>query len=243
METEEVPQPTLTGRGRSTLAFPYSDLGRCEDIARVLFEHGGEAAPEQLAAWLTPSVSPISGAFRSRLTAALMFGLIERVRGRLRLTDLANRLLDPQTAAPARVAAFMNVPLFAAVFNEFHGRPLPTAGALEQHVARMGVAPKQADRARQTLQRSAALAGFFDAAPDRLVIPFADGPAAPPDTSASPPSPPEAVNPPVDPMLRGLFERLPPAGEPWDEAARKHWLDAARSIFILVYGPLDGDDS
>lgn len=37
-------------------------------------------------------------------------------------------------------------------------------------------------------------------------------------------------------MLRGLFERLPPAGSDWGRAAREHWIDAARSIFILVYG-------
>jgi hypothetical protein len=40
-------------------------------------------------------------------------------------------------------------------------------------------------------------------------------------------------------MLRGLFERLPPAGSQWSHEGRNHWMRAADSIFTLVYGPVE----
>lgn len=229
-----------TGRGRSTIGFPYNDLGNAEELTRTLYERGGECTPDQLAAWLTPAASPESGGFRARVTAAQTFGLIERVRGKLGVTDLADRVLDPATAAAARVEAFLHVPLFAAVFHEYTGRRLPPASALEQHITRIGVAPKQAARARQTLQRSAAHAGFFNAVTDRLVLPAVNGAAAVtvPTAGMERERASETVATAVDPMLQGLYERLPPVGSEWSEADREHWIAAARSIFILVYGPI-----
>lgn len=231
-----------SGRGRSTIGFPYNDLGNAEELTRVLYEHGRECTPDQLAAWLIPAASPESGGFRARVTAAQTFGLIERVRGKLAVTDLADRVLDPGSAPAARVEAFLHVPLFAAVFHEYTGKRLPPASALEQHITRLGVAPKQAARARQALQRSAAHAGFFNAVTDRLVLPAVNGatPVTAPlgDTEREPASTEPAAA--ADPMLRGLFERLPPTSADWSETDREHWIDAARSIFILVYGPPQG---
>lgn len=241
---ETAEQAPSNGRGRSTIVFPYADLPNAEQLTDTVYTNGGECAPEQLAAWLTPPVSFESGGFRSRVTAAQTFGLLERPRGRgqLSVTDLGQRILDPADAAAARVEAFLHVPLFAAVFKEHNGRRLPPAAALEQLITRLGVAPKQASRARQTLLKSAKRAGFLDGDSDRLVMPAGhDGQAPPlpagvPDPASKDPSPP----PELDPMLRGLFERLPREGT-WGQQERTHWLDAAKSIFVLVYGPVDDD--
>lgn len=245
-EEEEIALPSE--RGRSTIGFPYADLANAEQLARAVYEHGRDCAVDQLAAWVSPPVNAQSGGFRSRVTAAQMFGLLERMRGqgRLGLTDLADRIVDPHTAAAARVEAFMNVPLFAAVYEGYTGKRLPPAEALEQHIEQLGVAPKQVTRARQTLMSSAARAGFFDATEGRLVMPARNGiPTDERDPEAAGPTEPEALAstpPPVqDPMLRGLFERLPDAGSEWGKQARDHWIAAARTIFVLVYGPVEDE--
>lgn len=243
-ETDETDANTpSSGRGRSTIGFPYADLPNAEQLADTVYAHGGECAPEQLAAWLKPPMSAESGGFRSRVTAAQMFGLLERPRGRgqLSVTDLGQRILDPAHATAARVEAFLNVPLFAAMFKEHNRRRLPPAAALEQHITRLGVAPKQASRARQTLLRSAERAGFMDAHDDRLVMPAgAHGEAASVPDSVEEQVRRDTPPPDLDPMLRGLFERLPREGR-WSQQERQHWLDAAKSIFVLVYGPVEDD--
>lgn len=236
-------------RGRSTIGFPYADLANAEQLVRAVYEHGRDCTVDQLAAWVSPPVNAQSGGFRSRVTAAQMFGLLERMRGRgrLGLTDLADRIFDPSTAADARVEAFMNVPLFAAVYDAYAGRRLPPAEALEQHIGQLGVAPKQVTRARQTLMGSAARAGFLHAEEGRLVTPARNGvPADEPSPEGGGPKesepPPKTPLPLQDPMLRGLFERLPDAGSDWGKRARDHWIAAARTIFVLVYGPVEEDD-
>lgn len=40
-----------------------------------------------------------------------------------------------------------------------------------------------------------------------------------------------------DPLIRGLFDRLPPLGCVWPENDRKRWLTTAAAIFDLLYQP------
>src|SRR5271155_4340282 len=155
---------------RSTISFPYTGLSDAERIARALHDSwGGGASPDQLAASL--EASPRSGSFRVKLATSRTFCVISISRGSITLTDLGRKLIDPQTRASARVEAFLAVPLFAALVNEYKGAMLPPDSGLEQKIRDLGVSTKQTARARQAFQRSAELAGFFKMGKERLVKP------------------------------------------------------------------------
>lgn len=165
-------------RGRSSVVFPYGPLKDAEQIARVIRDNfGTEATPEQISAVL--DASPRSGAFRNKINAARIFGAVSVSRGRVALTPLGHRLLDPRHQREARVDAFFNVELFKKVYELYKAAPLPTKNqALEAEMERLGVAPKQAERARWTFQKSAETAGFFEHGRGRLTLPrVADDPA------------------------------------------------------------------
>ncbi len=155
---------------RSTIGFPYTPLKDAELIAKQLHdEYGGKASPEQLAASL--GASPKSGAFRIKIATARTFGVISVARESLNLTPLGRGLIDPQTAAAARVEAFMTVPLFAALAEQYKGVMLPPDAGLERKIHDLGVSSRQTAKARQAFQRSAELAGFFKHGKQRLVPP------------------------------------------------------------------------
>lgn len=155
---------------RSTIGFPYTPLKDAELIAKQLHdEYGGKASPEQLAASL--GASPKSGAFRIKIATARTFGVISVARESLNLTSLGRRLIDPQTASAARVEAFMTVPLFAALAEQYKGVMLPPDAGLERKIHDLGVSSRQTAKARQAFQRSAELAGFFKHGKQRLVPP------------------------------------------------------------------------
>src|SRR4051812_7307354 len=103
---------------QSAISFPYGSLKDAEQIAKALHEiWGGSASPEQLSGGLNQT--PKSGAFRKKTAAARIFGLTETGRGQISLTALGRRILDPQTPADARVEAFLHVPLFAELYEDF----------------------------------------------------------------------------------------------------------------------------
>lgn len=159
-----------TGRGKTLIAFPYGPLKDAEQIAQELHERwGGETSPEQLAGGL--GQTPKSGAFRNKTGSARVFGLVQTGHRKISLTPLGQQIVDPATQAAARVEAFLTVPLFAKLYEEFKTSNLPPERGLEQKILGFGVPPKQTAKARQVFQRSAEQAGFFKAQPGRLVKP------------------------------------------------------------------------
>ena len=238
------------GRQRSSIGFPYSDLGSAIDIAQAIHNNVGlgDCEDDQLASWT--SQSPKSSGYRTQVTAARMFGLTESSGGRYRLTELGRMVVDPQRAREGRVRAFLNVPLFIAVFEKYKGGVLPPTAAFERDLEVLGVAPKMKDRARRVLERSAEQAGFFEQGRNRLVRPGVavreDQPSAGP---AEPSNAPETENrfagsgggggngsgPEVDPIIRGLLARLPKSGDVWPEQERKLWLQLLEGSFKLIY--------
>ncbi|MGD9894356.1 MAG: hypothetical protein AB7U18_23965, partial [Dehalococcoidia bacterium] len=158
-------------RERSTIGFPYVDLDNALSVARSIHEKGGgQCELDQLAAWMGHETVS-SGAFNLKIAAARLFGLIEGERQRIRLTSLGRDAIDPQKEQRARATAFLNVPLYRRIYDEHRGSLLPPDGGLEREIQQFGVAAKQADKARQTFQRSAAQAGYFAAGKTRLVMP------------------------------------------------------------------------
>jgi hypothetical protein len=183
-------------------------------------------------------------------------------RDQVALTQLGWRIVQPHTEAVARAEAFLRVPLYRAIYERFRGGLLPPDVAIENEMKRLGVVPKQAEKARQAFQRSARQAGYFAHGPNRLVAP-AGVPTTPPPVDASADERPEdsshesrdtnaaAVQrtgsaggggwePPTDdllsnPLLKGLFQVLPPPGASWPEERRKVWLQTAERVFNLIY--------
>ncbi|WP_295646787.1 hypothetical protein [uncultured Methylibium sp.] len=230
-------------RERSTIAFPYADLDSIVEVVKGVHSAGGTACDyDQLAAELKMEAK--GGGFRLRIGAAQTFGVISYERGgRISLTDLGRQLTDPQLERSARVAAFLAVPLYQRVFEQFKGGPLPPQAGLERAIESMGVGAKVKEKARQVLMRSAKQAGFFDAAADRLVKPSVRQEAPP----ASPP-PPDPQKQKQNgngggggggghehPLIQGLLLTLPAPGTQWEGADRANWLTMANSIFTMIY--------
>lgn len=221
---------------RSTIAFPYSGLKDAEQIARALHDSwGGGASPDQLAASL--NASPRSGSFRVKLATARTFRVVAISRGNVSLTDLGRKLIDPQTRAAARVEAFLAVPLFAALVNDYKGTMLPPDSGLEQKIHDLGVSVKQTAKARQAFQRSAELAGFFKMGKDRLVqpanLPGSDKPPIPPrDSKQNGESPPVIAVLPAP--LPELWLTLLRDGRDWSPEKIQEFVETARSLLSLL---------
>lgn len=229
---------------RSTIAFPYLDLDAGIEVSRGIYQRAGLGACEidELAAQMGQTVS---GAFRMKAAAARAFGLAEKDgRGSYKLTELGRQVVSPDGEGEARAAAFLNVALYKQVFEKYRGHLLPPVKALEREMIAMGVAPKQADKARQAFDRSARQAGFFAHGEDRLVQPRF-GP--PPETRRVDPTESPAPAPTAQlgaggggtndlhPFIQGLLKTLPPPESEWDAAAQAKWLQTAASIFGLIY--------
>jgi hypothetical protein len=197
--------------------------------------------------------TPSSGSFRTKIATARIFGVIETVQGKYQLTDLGFAIVDSKRERAARANAFLRVPLYRRVYEEFRNRQLPPRPvALERTFVGFGVASKQADRARHAFDRSAQQAGFFDqGGRDRLIRP-PTGSVEPgsgadyvePSGELEPPPPPP---PPgrrrnggggggsYHPFIEGLLETLPEPGTVWSIEGRAAWLEAAASAFKLLY--------
>jgi len=229
-------------RQRSSIAFPYMDLGEAVAIAAAIHKNvgTGSCTPDQLAPWVKQS--PTSSGFRMRLAAGRLFGLIDTERGNaIRLTDLGRLVVDPQREREGRAQAFLSVPLFQAVHDKFKGTVVPPTAAFEKELIGLGVAATLKETARRVLERSAEQAGFYATSRDQLVMP-----------GISPVSPQEASDEKkgkngggnggddgdgtgVDPIISGLLKRLPKTGVVWPKAQRKLWLQLLEGSFDLIY--------
>lgn len=240
--------PKPSGYEQSTIEFPYNDLASAEAIARAVFDNAGDACSlDQLAAYTQQSMT--SGAFRLRVSNARIFGLTDNERGEVRLTALAKRLCDPSQEAQARADAFLTVPLYRRVFDQYKGYTLPPAAGLAKFMGEVGVSSKQTDKARQAFMRSAKQAGFFAQGDDRLVQPaYRAGPGTPPVDP--PPNDPKrnrngggGGEPPhgIHPAILGILEILPPPGDDWSVRQRAKWLSSLNNVLDLIYSGEGGE--
>jgi hypothetical protein len=256
-ESQADPATYESRREQSTIAFPYGDLDDGIEVARAIAgNYGSQCSTDQLAAKLGHDTVK-GGAFRLKLATARTFGLIEVVRDQVALTPLGRQIVQPEFEGRARAEAFMRVPLYAAMYEAYKGNTLPPDIAIENEMKRLGVATKQADKARQAFQRSARQAGFFAHGANRLVMPAGMSATPPLEQPSEQPrqttgtyrsdsnnsgggtggsggsggEPPEITNP----LLRGLFQLLPPPGANWPPEKRQKWLSTAEGIFDLIY--------
>jgi hypothetical protein len=236
------------GSVRSTIRFPYSGLADAEEIVVTMYQNRGSEADTDLVAADLNTTSQ-SGTFRTKLAAAGTFGLTKTVRGtgKIRLTSLGQRIADPDTRLAARVEAFLNVPLYYKIYQEFRGKRLPGDAGLESEMERFGVSRKQVGRARQAMVRSAETAGFYASGRDRLVEPAVrqqsklkdendfkgdggvdeDG-----EQERMRQQPPTIVD---HPLIQGLLQVLPAPGETLSSERRKKWMATLENSLELIY--------
>jgi hypothetical protein len=235
-------------RERSTIEFPYMDLRDALAVAEAVHKTTGSTVcqPDQLAAAL--GLSMRSSGFRMRMGTARLFGLVESERGSggAKLTPVGQMVVDATRERGGKAKAFLNVPLYAKLYELYRGKVLPPTAALEREIAALGVAQKQTDRARQAFERSATIAGFFEAGRDRLVAPG----IASSETPASRDRLEQAGNGGSGdggsgrgrdhPLVKGLFNALP-LTETMSSLERWRWLRAAEINLSFAYDSPEGD--
>jgi hypothetical protein len=217
-------------RERSKIGFVYSDLEAAVSLVTTLNSRAGTSSctPNQLAGWMNQS--PVGGSFRSSVGAAKTFGLIETGPGKITITDLGLRALDPSRRAAALAEAFLRVPLHAAMVKQYETHVLPPAAALERQMEALGVPTKQKERARQTFFKSAIQAGFIDTANGRLIKPAVSAP--PPDSANH-----DKKRKPLggsgggddgglhlDGLLMELLRKIPATEQGWPKEQRLRWF-------------------
>ena len=251
-EHENIPVTPVSKqpRGRSTIEFPYADLDDGVAIARAIFDKGGvPLEKDQLAAAVGQPVT--SGAFVAKVHAARLFGLIDYVQGRSKLTDLGFQAVDrdESRARKARVKAFLSVPLFARTYEEFRNKQLPPRNeGLEHAFVGFGVLETRKHNARWAFDRSARQAGFFDNGEDRLVEPIIaegnsngtsvfeikDKAGVQQRVVAKMPSPGAE-----ELLIRGLLDRIPAPEDGWSLTERARWLRTLSVNLAMLYGATD----
>ncbi|MDQ7246657.1 hypothetical protein [Dongia sedimenti] len=253
-------------RLQSSIQFPYGDLDTAVEVVTAMHNSGyRDCATDQLAAALNQQVS--SGNFRQKVAAARIFALIDTAPGRISITDLGYRVLDPNQRKKALADAFLSVELYKRLYDDFRGQILPPRpAALERRFETYGVSAKQTDKARHAFERSAKQAGFFpNGNMDRLVMPGGlDMPPTPQDAPAG-----LAVSarfagggpsfaggaqpyggggggsgggdfPDLDPLIVALLRKLPKTAT-WPLPERAKWLRALAINLSFVY-EADSDD-
>jgi len=237
-ETQESPR-ARTSRERSIVKFSYEDLSSAESVVKAVHgRYGGQASYDQIAAELHSS--PISGAFRNKVSAARLFGFVTVDRqGVITPTPLGTKLLDELTASQAKAEGFLNVPLYAQLYERFRNSTLPGDKGLENVIREMGVATKQVVTARQVFQRNAQQAGYFHHGRNRLVKPpqgiVTESGYAEERTDERQEEGQSGMQ--ADPLLSSLFQKLPPADKGFSKSERENFVTALEAIFTIVYGP------
>lgn len=225
--TSQPSEATERKRFRSEIEFPYSDLESAVELAQTIHTKAGSSCEaDELAVWMGQTAS--GGTFRTRVSAARVFGLVETSQGRVVLTQLGRDAIDD--SGSARVTAFLNAELFRAMYDQFKGNVLPPPPAIERQMERLGVSPKQKERARQTFMKSAQYAGFIDPSSGRFVKPgFASREEPrqdplPKDDRGGGSGNGGSDGLDLDPLLIALLKKIPSPEKGWPGPGRLRWF-------------------
>lgn len=235
MDTTKPIQDNKGAYRRSTIKFPYGDLDDAVEITTAIFrKYGKSCTIDQLAAELGYD-SVDNGTYRLKLATARLFGVVSKGRGRIEITSFGQRIVDPATQDAARADAFLRIPLYKRIFDEYQGGYLPRDEGLEAFMEQAGVTSKQTGRARQAFQRSGQQAGYFHAGKTRLVAPPVESDQTQEVKVGGPAIEAEEALPVHtasfdDPLIEGLFKRLPEVGQEFSESEQDQWLDLAKLI-------------
>jgi hypothetical protein len=235
----------------STIDFPYGSLDDAITVVKAVHKLGGnECRLDSLAAELGHDTVK-SGGFRQKLSTAHTFGLTALSQGIVTLSTLGARIIDPEQERLARVEAFLRVPLYNSLYEDFKNTQLPPNQGLETKMVSLGVAAKQSDKARQAFQRSAKEAGFFAYGTTKLVYPALGAAGASFKAKDSDSHGSEPNGKPGNSgsggggddgnqsLIDGLIKVLPKAGQSWPLEAQRKWLQTAAANFAYAYNGTD----
>ncbi len=183
MSEATAPQPLIEPKKKkrtrvvSGVRFPVYSLLDSLEVARAIHDKGGGiASNEQLAVFLRYRGSN-NGSYLARVAAARMFDFVMGEGSRLTITPRAQTILMPvykEQVEQGLLDAFMGVPLYKDVYDEYLGKDLPTPFGMTNALrTRFGVAPSRVDPALRALMESADQAGLFKTKGSRtqLIIP------------------------------------------------------------------------
>jgi hypothetical protein len=242
-----------TGRPRpqSAIAFPYYELDVSGEVAKVMYKEAGGRCERAALSALLSYTSDASGSFLTRVAAARMFGFIEPDQEPrfLRVTDRGRRIAAPVLpgdAEAAKVEAFLSVPLFKRVFEEFNGSMLPDVVGLQHLFEQLGVVQTRVVPTVRIMMASAEQAGFFKAAGNkRMVRPIMSGRSDSPPLPPADPAKPDGNGggggggggdiPDVHPMILGFLKALPRSGTPLSAKRRTALFDAFKATVDVLY--------
>src|ERR1700730_3070220 len=217
-------------RQRSTIGFPYTDLKSAIELADAIHRQVGlrDCDDDQIAAWTNQSSK--SSTFRVQVYAARTFSVLEGEGSKHKLSELGRAIVDPKQAREAKARAFLAVPLYKAVYEQYRGGVLPPAACLSRDRVALGVPENQKHRARLIFERSAEEGGFFEHGKQRLVMPGVAYQLDAPGENGSESREPETGGggePPsskLHPFIQGLLQTLPKTETEWAVSARVKWL-------------------
>ena len=223
--------------------YPVYDLNSCIALAKKVKDDGGnDCTPEQLGALLGYK-NTNGGGFATRVGNAKMFGLIETIQGRYRITQRAETILYPATESERQqmmADAFLSVPMYKRVYEMHKGQRLPEALGMQNLLHRQFQIPTD-DRltlALRVLMDSGEQAGFFRSTQGRrtnLVLPIITPSAALGDAASAERQGRNGGGGGASgggdgsgfvtrgKLLDGMWEMLP-SGESWSEAELQTWL-------------------
>lgn len=251
----------------SRYSYPYYDLDTAIEVARTLHDRaGGRATLAQFAKYMDHK-DEFSGAFRSKLWGAKLFGLVQiegSTSGSLvSVTRLGEELASSRIGIQRdrRLAqAFLSVPLFAEIYRRYQNTTLPSTrdGMKQSLQTTFGVPAAGVSIALKTFVASSDQAGFRRQDPNRLIHPVPVGLVEEPSPSPSPsPQIPEDVGSAsageteviptarvertgsVHPAIAGFLLALPSGDRKWSDGERQRWVDAFVSMVKALYPTQD----
>jgi hypothetical protein len=245
------------GRAHSGTAYPYFNLDTSVKVATVIYERGGNCTIDQLASLLGYSAVR-NGTFLTRLSSAKLFCLVESQGDKISLTERGYAVaapVMPGDAANAKMRAFLAVPLFGQIYEEFKGCALPPEMGMRNLLEnKFKIVKDRVNPALRVFYESAEQAGFFALNGDRtkLIMPLthASANAAPADKGTVAPPPAAAPEKPrggggddgtpprIHPAILGLLRDMPTPGK-WIGKAR--FMKAFQNTVDFIYP--DEEDS
>lgn len=247
MESPIDGQPAKRPRPKSGIQFPYYHLDDAIKVVEAIHNNAGDRARVDQVRGFLGARSVASGAFRTRLAASSMYGLVRTEANTVTLTDRAKAILSmhPEDAQQARVDAFLAVPLYARIYEVYRGRSLPPEVGIKRVIEELGVVRGQVDTAYNIFDKSSEQAGFRTSGKDYLVAPTIrprdrgsterrPSLTEPPSGTGGGATPPTGIHP----ALLGLLQLLPAPGTKWGRE-RKEWLQAFTATINVLY-PDDG---
>ena len=255
-ETEADPKAGKP-RAQSGVAFPYWDLDSVTEVAKAMHERAGGIADNAQLATLLGYSGVNNGSYRTRISAARMFGVVETTDdGKIRVSARGRSIIAPisvHEAAKAKLEAFLAVDLFKLVFDRFNGSTLPEHIGLKHLLENeYKVVPDRIVPTIRVMLDSAEQAGLFSAAGNRtrMVMPFIATlgvPTTPVTPSQNGDATPSARHggggnggggddlDGIDPAIIGLLRKFPRSGELLSAKRRRVLIDAFTNLVAVIY--------